>query len=453
MLAIQRCNESLAKLHRLYLDFDSFFASAEQHFNPTLRGQAVGVVPLDAPGTSCIAVSREAKARGVKSGASVVSAREIAPDMVFVVARPDAYVRLHHCILAVIERCVPIAKVRSIDELVCHLLPSEALHAAQLAQKIKASIARKFSGVLTCSIGFAQTELLAKIAAEMNKPDGLVLLSTYELPGRIEHLSLRDLPGVSEGIERRLGAAGIQSIAQLWTIESKQARAIWGNVEGERFWNELHGLHMERPLTKKRMFGHSRSLPSDWRSQPKVRECARQLALSAARRLRRTEMSASKLTLGMRGDGYRSSRSKPDKSLRWSCEIALTATRNDQAFLRALSEGFSQCSREVTFNPRSVSVMLHGLVNELQIQPDLFAAHGETITSGQEPAQIIRQERLSEVLDQLRAAYGPKAVSYGPRVDLPGGYLGGKIAFGRIPDLQDFSDAQTRDEATHFYSH
>ncbi|WP_338151132.1 hypothetical protein [Roseivivax marinus] len=60
-------------IERLYLDFDSFFAAAEQHFNADLRGRPVGVVPLDSPHTSCIAVSRQAKARGVKSGASIRS--------------------------------------------------------------------------------------------------------------------------------------------------------------------------------------------------------------------------------------------------------------------------------------------------------------------------------------------------------------------------------------------
>ena len=122
--ATQIGQSDAGELRRLYLDFDSFFASAEQHFNPTLRGKALGVVPLDSPHTGCIAVSREAKARGVKGNMPIVEARQIIPDMIFVVARPDAYVRLHHRILATIETCLPIAKVRSIDELVCHLLPS-----------------------------------------------------------------------------------------------------------------------------------------------------------------------------------------------------------------------------------------------------------------------------------------------------------------------------------------
>jgi len=437
---------------RLYLDFDSFFASAEQHFNPALRGRAVGVVPLDAPGTGCIAMSRQAKAQGVPFGSTVVAAREIAPEMVFVVARPDVYVRLHKRILAAIETCVPVTKVRSIDEVVCHLLPSEGATAEQLVANIKATLADEFSDVLTCSIGIAQTELLAKIGAEMDKPDGYVSIRACELPQKIAHLPLRDLPGISEGIEARLNSANIHSIKALWATERKEARAIWGNVEGERFWNELHGLHVERPPTVKRMFGHSRNLPSNWRTPEKVQECARQLMLSAARRLRRTEKFASKLTVSMRGGGYRHARNDRSKKLRWSYEVSINPSRDDHTISTALSEGLERARKEVAFAPRSVSVMLHGLLDENRLQPDLFDGKTQVPGGADSSQKVEKHTRLSETIDHLRAIHGPSAASFGPKIDIPGGYLGAKIAFGRIPALQDFGEAQTIDEATHFYS-
>lgn len=452
MLMSRTTTEKSCHAQRLYLDFDSFFASAEQHFNPDLRGRAVGVVPLNAHGTGCIAMSREAKALGVPSGATVTVARQIAPDMIFVVARPDAYVRLHHRILTAIESCLPVTKVRSIDEVVCHLLPSEAARANELIREIKSTLAREFSHVLTCSIGIARTELLAKIGAEMDKPDGYVFIAADELPQRIAHLPLRDLPGVSKGIETRLFAANIHSIEQLWATERKQARAIWGNVEGERFWNELHGLHVERLPTIKRMFGHSRNLPSDWRTHEKVGECARQLILSAARRLRRTEKRASKITISMRGGDYRISREDRSEKLRWSCELKFEACRDDRALLSALARGLSRARTDVKFAPRLISVVIHGLMDENQVQPDLFGDRSSTDDNLTGPKSTAKNEKLSNIVDQLRTKHGPSAASFGPKVDLPGGYLGAKIAFGRIPEMQDFGDVQTQDEATHFYS-
>jgi DNA polymerase-4 len=169
---------------RLYLDFDSFFASAEQHFNPALRAKPIGVLALDSPHAGCIAVSREAKARGVKSNMSAREARKIIPDMIFVVARPDVYVSLHNRIMAVIETVVPILHVRSIDEVVCALLPSEGREGLVLAERIKEILSQNFSSVLTCSIGLAATELLAKLAAERCKPNGTFLLDPPTLPSK-----------------------------------------------------------------------------------------------------------------------------------------------------------------------------------------------------------------------------------------------------------------------------
>jgi DNA polymerase-4 len=205
-------------IERLYLDFDSFFASVEQHFNPVLRGRPVGVVPLDALHTSCIAVSREAKARGVKSRMSITKAREVIPDMIFVVARHDVYVRLHKRILDVIETCLPVAHVRSIDEVVCNLLPVEGAAGEALAQRIKQALASIFSDGLTCSIGMAPTELLAKIAAEMHKPNGFRLIRAEDLPGALADIELSDLPGISKGMQSRRFCRKVFGLSRLFVM-------------------------------------------------------------------------------------------------------------------------------------------------------------------------------------------------------------------------------------------
>ncbi|KAG1668238.1 DNA polymerase IV [Nymphon striatum] len=254
------------KAEKLYIDFDSFFASVEQHLNPELRGKPIGVIPLDSEHSGCIAASYEAKKFGVKTGTPMKEARVLCPGIRFVVARHDIYVRLHHRIVEAVENCVPVSGTRSIDEVVCHLLLSEINDAAGLAARIKQRIHDDIGQGLSCSIGIAPTELLAKIAAEMDKPNGFVMFNPNDLPGRLLELELRDLPGVAKGIEHRLNKAGIKSVAQLWALQAKHMRAIWGNVEGERFWAALHGYEVIREETKRRMFGHGRILPREWRS-------------------------------------------------------------------------------------------------------------------------------------------------------------------------------------------
>jgi DNA polymerase-4 len=437
-------------IERLYLDFDSFFASVEQHFNPVLRGRPVGVVPLDALHTSCIAVSREAKARGVKSRMSITKAREVIPDMIFVVARHDVYVRLHKRILDVIETCLPVAHVRSIDEVVCNLLPVEGAAGEALAQRIKQALASTFSDGLTCSIGMAPTELLAKIAAEMHKPNGFRLIRAEDLPGALADIELSDLPGISKGIQSRLAAAGVRDFSGLWALAPKQARAIWGSVEGERFWNGLHGYHTERPPTKKSMFGHSRVLPRDWRNPEKVRICARLLTESAARRVRRADMRATKLTLSFRGRGLQSASGSQSEDQSWMWETNFLPVRDDHAFMQALNEGLIQAEYRLKFAPRSVSVIIHGLIEEDQVMTDLFAAAAGPSGEASEGASRAKWEAVSDLMDGLRARLGPQALSLGLPGEVPGGYLGGKIAFGRIPDEADFSGPPVADGDTHF---
>ncbi|UWR21266.1 type VI secretion protein ImpB [Sulfitobacter sp. S190] len=430
---------------RLYLDFDSFFATAEQHFNADLRGKPVGVVPLDRPNTGCIAISREAKALGVKGMASISEARKIVPDMIFVVARHDVYVRLHKRIIKVLETILPVTHVRSIDEVVCHLLPSEARKGHALADRIKTVLASAFSPVLTCSIGMAPTELLAKIGAEANKPNGFALIETSNLPKSLAHIKLTDIPGISTGMESRLMAAGVTDFRSLWAIAPKQARAIWRSVEGERFWNELHGLHAEKLPTQKRMFGHSRMLPADWRTPQKVAICARQLTLGAARRLRRDDLRATKMSVSFKGGGYRGRTNSRKDDLRWDWEGSFLPARDDHTFLETLGKSLKEAERAVNFAPRSVSVMLHGLTDDKQMTSDLFRGQMDPEQCG-----VAKWEKISDVMDKLRRDHGPEAITLGVQDIVPGGYLGAKIAFGRIPDQADFGSAPVDDAKTHF---
>lgn len=431
---------------RLYLDFDSFFASAEQHFNPVLRGKPVGVVALDSLHTGCIAVSREAKVRGVKTNTPAKEARAKVPEMVFVVSRPDVYVRLHKRILEVIETVVPVQHVRSIDEVVCALLPSEARQGLALVERIKEALRENFSPVLTCSVGISSTELLAKVAAERNKPDGALLLNPNRLPKALADLKQSKLPGIGEGMVARLTAAGVFTFTDLWALAPKQARAIWGSVEGERFLQELHGVHAPRGETRKRMFGHSRVLPSDWRTPDKIEDCAKQLLAGAARRLRRTDFRASKLTLAMRSQRLRSTRAKSAEAQRWSWEGQFLPSRDDRSFRQTLKQGLEKAQREISFAPHSISVMLHGLDAEKDLVGDLFSP----LTDDAEDRS--RWEDVSDVMDQLRARFGSKALALGTQEAVPGGYVGAKIAFGRIPETDDFEDAPRDDCDTHFCS-
>ena len=161
------------QIERLYLDFDSFFASVEQQVHPQLRGRPIGVVPFaNAEHTCVIACSREAKAYGVKNVMDIYEARELCPEIVFVPQSPDLYRRAHNALLSEISAVIPIDAVKSIDELTCRLAPSQRDDPRALGLKIKKRIADNIGPFITSSIGFAANRQLAKMACKVGKPNG-----------------------------------------------------------------------------------------------------------------------------------------------------------------------------------------------------------------------------------------------------------------------------------------
>lgn len=408
-------------IERLYIDFDSFFASAEQQMRPELRGRPVGVIPIDTPHTCVIAASREAKQQGVKTGTPVAEARRLCPGIALPAARPEKYVEIHHAILTELDRHVPVLKVWSIDEAECALIGRERTGAADLALRIKRGLRAAVGEHLTASIGLAPNGLLAKTAAEMDKPDGLVVIRSEDLPGAIAHLKIEDIPGVGPRMGARLRAAGLDTVEKLYATSAKQARALWNSVEGERFWAGLHGYAVERPETKTAAFGHGRVLAPDWRTPERALACARLLAAKAARRMRRAGFAARRLSLTLRYGRGRG----------WGGEAVLPAARDDRTILSALDALFARALAETgDRRPSQAAVMLHGLVPAEDRTADLFA--------GEASARQARWEALTDVMDRLNSRYQAAVVNLGPRAAPPGGYAGAKIAFGRVPDRADF---------------
>lgn len=418
-----------AGIECLYIDFDCFFASVEQQLNPDLRDKPVAVLPFMSGASCVIAASRELRRYGVVTGMRVKQARQLCPRVIFVPARHDVYVRLHHQIYRVIEACVHIDKACSIDEVVCTLAANEQRQAAQLARRIKTRLARIIGPRITCSMGFAPNQLLAKAAAEVDKPDGMVIWRPHQLNEKLLALELRALPGIGEGMAGRLKKAGIHDMRTLLALPPEHLRRLWGSIEGERFWHSLRGYAVDPVITTRRMFGHSRILTPENRGPGKARLCARLLTVKAARRLRRAGALARRLALSIR----------VERRGKWSAEARFAAAADDHTFLEALSglwlaalAAQRRDTGQAAPRIKQVSVSLSGLTTAEALQADLF---GLQESAG---AEQRRRRALAETMDKIVRRYGPKAASLGIWEEPPGGYAGAKIAFGRIPSLADF---------------
>ncbi|MEP6343402.1 MAG: type VI secretion protein ImpB [Maricaulaceae bacterium] len=411
------------EIETLYIDFDAFFANVERQLDASLRGRPVGITALSSEYSALITRCYAAKAAGIKRGMRAMDARDICPNIAILEARPDVYVDIHNQILDEVNRHVPITKVWSIDEVECRLIGSERRNAQDIAKRIRAGLARRIGPFITPSIGLGPNQFLAKVAAEMEKPNGLTILHPDILPGPLLELRLTDLPGISSNMESRLHAAGIMSVFDLWNIGAKHARKIWNNVEGERLWAQLHGQRTERPPTQKRMFGHSRVLSGEFKDPRRAIDCLHLLTVKAAFRLRRAGFLAGALSISIR----------TNEAPRWHGERRFAPVADDFTFVRHMRDLYKEGLNTLgqPHRLKSTSVMLHGLIQSQDLAYDMFET--AELSSKQET-----YDTLMQVIDGLNMKHGQALVHVGTRAKLPGGYAGAKIAFGRVPDKEDF---------------
>jgi DNA polymerase IV len=407
-------------IEHLYLDFDGFFASVEQLRNPSLRGRPIGIVPY-VGGRSCIiACSREAKARGVKNIMRVDEAKRVCRDLILVPQKPDLYRRAHNELIAQIGSVIPVDQVKSIDELSCKLDQSQRADPAGVASAIKRAIRYNIGASITCSIGFAANRHLAKIAGGTQKPDGLSIWHPNLMPDPLLKLPLEDIPGIGSRMEARLAKAGITDMSALLKTQPKQLRALWNNVTGERLWYALHGYDIEAPPTERGMFGHARVLPPDARSLGDARIISRLLLVKAARRVRRAGYYTKSISAWIQyyeGSGFDS--------------LTLPQVNDDQALLSALEKLWDR----LTISLSSTTKVLRIGVTLSDLTP---ANHRQLDFLLDDDTERQRWERLGSAIDRLNIKYGKTVASVGFWQPPPGGNVGGKISFTRIPSAEDF---------------
>lgn len=399
-------------LRVLFLDMNSFFASVEQQLCPELRGKPIAVVAVDTDSTACLAASYEAKAFGVKTGTGVGEARRMCPGLRVVLTRPQEYVKFHHLVLAAADTVLPIAGVHSVDEFSCRLLGKERepARAWELGARMKKAIKERVGECMRCSVGVAPSRFLAKVAAEMQKPDGLTMVEQHELPQRLFSLSLRDLPGVGARMEERLLRAGVASVEQLCTMSKENARGAWGNVWGETIWRWMHGEEYPEPARPVRSIGHQHVLPPKLRNDADARGVAVRLLHKAAARARHGNYWARRMTVWVRLMGG---------SGGWSGSMVFPECNDTPTLMEMLGKIWSASPREGT--PLAVGVTLEDVAPVGSATERLFE-------------ETRRRDRLSRAMDKANLRHGRNSVHLGSmerdRHAAPTG-----IAFNTIPDL------------------
>jgi|CXWL01.1.fsa_nt_gi DNA polymerase-4 len=412
-------------LRVLYVDMNSFFASVEQQLRPELVGRPIAIVPMMVDTTSVIAASYPAKKFGVKTGTRVGDAKRMCPGLILVQSRHDEYIRFHHKVLAAIDTVIPVDRVCSIDEVSCKLLREQTLpeNASAVARRVKGAIARDCGGQMTASIGVAPNRFLAKVAADMQKPDGLTIVQKHELPGRLFTLQLIDLPGIGAKMLERLRSAGIATVERLCALEERELGRAWGSVIGREWYYRLRGELLFEEPTIKRSIGHSHVLSPKRRGDDAARAVAVRLLTKLAQRTRSLGYIADRLTLGMayfipRGiQAPRAGQSPP----RWHETARLESVNDTTSLLRALSVLWENRPKQPPGPILRLSVTLHDVT-------PVASATGSLFADRRDPS------RLSRAMDSINRRYGVDCL-YPASMQDARNAAPRRIAFGNIPDL------------------
>jgi DNA polymerase-4 len=200
---------------------NSYFATAEQQANPYLRGRPVGIIK--AAGRGCvIAASIEAKKYGVKTGVTVWEAKKLCPGIVLVPSDMDKYFAITSKLIALARHYSPEVEVFSIDEMflditqVQNLFPGGAL---EIALSLKQDIKTQLGEWLRASIGISYTKVLAKLASEMHKPDGLTFLTPDNYLTATQDVAVEEVCGIGYSRTRWLHARGALTLGQARALE------------------------------------------------------------------------------------------------------------------------------------------------------------------------------------------------------------------------------------------
>jgi DNA polymerase-4 len=290
----------MAFYRRLFIDFDSFYASVEQQDNEEYREKPIIVVPVVSDYTCAIAASYQAKRLGVKTGTRVKTAKEKIPGLFVCGARPHRYVEVHNQILEVLSHHFKKIQVLSIDEMACEIDEEDDFDCEMIAALLKLDFQEKLGEHISCSIGVARNVFLSKVAADMEKPNGFTALG-QKAQEQLETLGLTDLPGIAEKMEARLNTSRIKTVNDLFSVEELKLKKAWGSVIGARWYHMIRGsLQCDYGLSNNEIpksFGHTHVLPPAKRDDAGSFEVFEALLYKALERLNKHRIGAKRVSI------------------------------------------------------------------------------------------------------------------------------------------------------------
>ncbi|MBD0742508.1 DNA polymerase IV [Streptomyces sp. CBMA152] len=360
----------------LHLDMDAFFAAAEQASKPSLRGKPVIVGGLGPRGVVATA-SYEARRFGARSAMPMAQARRLCPNGAYLVPRFGFYRSISEQVMALLGRLSPLVEPLSLDEAFVDLeaggVAWDASSAREAGERLRADI-RAVTG-LTGSVGLAGSKMLAKIASEEAKPDGLVLIEPGTERERLAPMPVRTLPGVGPATGEHLRRAGMTTVADLAEAGEDELVRLLGKAHGASLHRMALGLD-DRPVVAERdtkSVSVEDTFDVDLHDRVRVMNEVGRLADRCVQRLRASGHSGRTIVLKVR---------RYDFSTLTRSET-LRGPTDDPAVVREAA-GRLLDSVDTTGGVRLLGVGVSGLADFTQ--EDLFAQAAGELAGQEEPA-------------------------------------------------------------------
>jgi len=281
----------------LHIDMDAFYASVEQLDDPELRGKCVIVGGTSNRGVVS-AASYEARKFGVHSAMPIFQAKKKCPDGVFIRPRIARYKEISEKIMSILREFTPLVEPVSIDEAYMDITGCEMLHGSpeEIAEKLKIKITSSVH--LTCSVGLAPTKFLAKIASDLDKPDGLTVITEDRVQSFIESLPIRKVPGVGAMTHQKLDAMGIKTLGDVRRYSEAALLKRLGKF-GKRLLELTAGIDPSPvvPTSEHKSVSTETTLGADTADKELLVEYLLRQSEDVAKQLRKLEVMAKTITL------------------------------------------------------------------------------------------------------------------------------------------------------------
>jgi DNA polymerase IV len=378
----------------LHLDMDAFFAAVEQHDHPELRGKPV-LIGSDRPRGVVATASYEARVFGCGSAQPMSVAKRRCPHAIVVPPRGRRYAEVSEQVFAILLDEVPLVEPLSIDEAFMDLTGTERLLgdpigvARRLRERIRAETG------LTASVGVAPNKFLAKLASDLEKPDGLTVIRPGNINRVLDPLPIERLWGVGPATARRFHALGLRTIGDVRRSDPERLHGVLGH-HAEHFLRLARGED-DRPVTPDgaaKSIGHECTFEVDVEDPGEVHRVLRRHIDGVGRRLRRHGHRAGVVTVKIRYGAF--------ETITRSATLKSPTDGTDELWAEA-DRLFTRWVRR-SFQPVRLIGVSAGKLTQGAGQLDLFA-----------PPDDGRSRRLDETMDRIRDRFGGSSIRRGPR--------------------------------------